>query len=89
MPDNQTTHQPIKVRLDRSSTDDQLSVTVRCGGMVVARVIGPWDAAEREAAHYARMYAPEGPVKIIRRPVKPKHVKETPSWLKTKPHRRG
>jgi hypothetical protein len=44
-----------------------MSFTIRCGGTVVAQVSGPWDQAEAEAQHYTRMYASEGPVKIIRR----------------------
>lgn len=51
---------------------DQVSITVRCGNMVVARVTGPHDSAEREAAHYAALYSAEGPVKVIRRPLRSK-----------------
>jgi len=49
---------------------ERTSFTIRCGGMVVARVEGPHAQAEQEAFHYAAQYASEGPVKIVRRPLR-------------------
>lgn len=57
---------------DTPETTDRFSFTIRCGNMVVARVEGPYEEAEREAYRYAALYEAEGPVKIVRRPLRHK-----------------
>ncbi len=63
---------PVKEKpnMTQTTAEPHMSFTIRCSGQVVARVSGPWEQAEREADRYARQYASEGPVKVIRRPIR-------------------
>lgn len=49
------------------------SFSIRQNGMTVAGGSGPYEAIQREAAHYAAVYRQDGPVKVIvrRRPRSP------------------
>lgn len=52
--------------------EPQLSISIfNRDGLKVAAVSGPAQRARAEAAHYAMMYADEGPLKIRERKLKP------------------
>lgn len=50
------------------------SFWVRQRGIIVASGDGPYEEVKREAAHYAMIYAQDGPIKLMVRRLKPRHM---------------